>query len=43
MLTPKDEGIDDCLIFKNTYLLDTSYCFYALNVGIAFGKQDDLT
>ncbi len=29
--------------FKNRYLLDTSYCFYALNVGIAFGKQDDLT
>jgi hypothetical protein len=23
--------------------LDTSYYFYALNVGIAFGKQDDLT
>jgi hypothetical protein len=23
--------------------LDTSYCFYTLNAGIAFGKQDDLT
>ncbi len=43
MLTPKDEGINNWLIFLNRYLLDTSYCFYALNVGIAFGKQDDLT
>jgi hypothetical protein len=43
MLTPKDEGIDNWLFFKHRYLLDTSYYFYALNVGIAFGKQDDLT
>jgi hypothetical protein len=43
MLTLKDEGIDNWLFFKNRYLLDTSYCFYALNVGIAFGKEDDFT
>jgi hypothetical protein len=43
MLTPKDEGIDNWLIFLNRYLLDTSYCFDKLNVNIAFGKQDDLT
>jgi hypothetical protein len=43
MLTPKDEGIANWLIFLNRYLLDTSYYFYTLNVGIAFGKQDDFT
>jgi len=43
MLTPKDEGIDNWGFFLNGYLLDTSYCFYALNVGIAFGKQNDFT
>jgi hypothetical protein len=43
MLTAKYEGIDNWLIFLNRYLLDTSYCFYALNAGITFGKQDDLT
>ncbi len=43
MLTPKDEGIDNWFIFLNRYLLDISYCFFTLDVGIAFGKQDDLT
>jgi hypothetical protein len=49
MLTPKDESIDNWFfffligIFFDRYLLDTSYYFYALNVRIAFGKQDDLT
>jgi hypothetical protein len=44
MLTPKDEGIDNWFfLIKNRYFLDMSYCFYALNVGIAFGKQNDLT
>jgi len=44
MLTPKDEGVDNWF-FKilNKYLLDKSYCFYALNACIAFGKQNDLT
>jgi hypothetical protein len=43
MFTPKDEGIDNWFFFLNRYILDMSYCFYALNVGITFGKQDDLT
>jgi hypothetical protein len=43
MPTPKDEGIDNWFFFKNRYLLDMSYCFYTLNAGIAFGKQDDFT
>jgi hypothetical protein len=43
MFTPKDEGMIIGLFFLNRYLLDTSYCFYALNASIAFGKQDDLT
>jgi hypothetical protein len=43
MLRSKDEDIHNWLFFKNRYLLDMSYCFYALNVGIAFGKQDDFT
>jgi hypothetical protein len=43
MFTPKDEGIDNWLFFLNRYLLDMSCCFYALNVDIAFGKQDDFT
>jgi hypothetical protein len=40
MLTPKNVLI---IVFLNRYFLDTSYCFYTLNAGIAFGKQDDLT
>jgi len=43
MLTPKDEGIDNWFNFFNRYFFDTSYCSYALNAGIAFSKQDDLT
>jgi hypothetical protein len=43
MFTPKDEGIDNWFFFFNRYFLDTSYCFYTLDVGIAFGKQNDLT
>jgi hypothetical protein len=43
MFTLKDEGIDNWFFFKNTYLLDTSYCFYTLDLGIAFSKQDDIT
>jgi hypothetical protein len=43
MLTLKYEGISNWLIFLKKYLLDISYCFYALDVGIAFGKQDVLT
>jgi hypothetical protein len=43
MFTLKDEGINNWLIFLNRYLLDICYCFYALDVGIAFGKQDVLT
>jgi hypothetical protein len=35
MLTPKDEGINNWFFFLNSFFLDTSYCFYALNVGIA--------
>ncbi len=44
MLTLKYEGIDNWFKKKKRrYVLDTSYCFYALNICIAFGKQDDFT
>jgi hypothetical protein len=43
MFTPKDEGINNWLIFSNRYFLDISYCFYTLDVGIAFAKQYVLT
>jgi hypothetical protein len=43
MLTFKDEGIDNWFLKKKMYLLDMSYCFYTLDAGIAFGKQNDLT
>ncbi len=41
MLTPKDEGINNWLIFFKQ--VSFSYCFNTLNASITFGKQDDLT
>jgi len=42
MLTPKDETIHNWGFFFNRYFLDIFYCFYTLDVNIAFGNQGGL-
>jgi hypothetical protein len=43
MLTPKDESIDNWLMFFKQVSFGYVLFFYTLDVGIAFGKQNDLT
>jgi len=43
MLTPKDEGIDNWLIFLKYVSFGYFLFFYTLDASIAFGKQDVLT